>query len=231
MTPHLQQPHPPGPGVCWLCRNLIDRHQTACRWCRRHPQQLDALAIVSYSAGGHFLHQSLRGYKHGPPHVRERETARLAALLWRFLVVHERSVTHAAGTDRFDVVTTVPSSGQLDRLLSAFCWPTIPRYRSVLAGSGREFAPRTFAAGRFVPTCDMRDAAVLLIDDTWTTGATVQSAAAALHAAGASTVAAVVIGRHLNVEHADIGHRLASRRPLFDWSTCAVSAPDRTTAT
>jgi orotate phosphoribosyltransferase len=42
------------------------------------------------------------------------------------------------------------------------------------------------------------DPAVLLIDDTWTTGGNAQSAALALRAAGAAKVAAVVIGRHFD---------------------------------
>ena len=222
MTPHLQQPHPPGPGVCSVCRNLIALNETLCRWCRRHPQHLDALAVISYSAGGHFLHRSLRGYKDGSPHVRERETARLAALLWRFLDLHERCLARAAGADAFDLVTTVPSRTPLTRMVRDFCWPTVPRYRPLLAGSGMPSTPRAFERSRFVTSERVRGASILLTDDTWTTGATLQSAAAVLRAAGASAVGAVVIGRYMNVEYLDTGARLASRKPLFDWSRCEV---------
>ncbi|GAA0950941.1 hypothetical protein GCM10009560_71070 [Nonomuraea longicatena] len=45
-------------------------------------------------------------------------------------------------------------------------------------------------------------AGVLLLDDTWTTGARVQSAAYALKQAGAHRVAAVVLGRHANPGYA-----------------------------
>jgi hypothetical protein len=38
---------------------------------------------------------------------------------------------------------------------------------------------------------------VLLLDDTWTSGGTAQSAAVALNRAGARSVAVVVAGRHL----------------------------------
>jgi adenine/guanine phosphoribosyltransferase-like PRPP-binding protein len=37
----------------------------------------------------------------------------------------------------------------------------------------------------------------LLLDDTWTSGGTAQSAAVALKQAGARSVAVVVLGRHL----------------------------------
>ena len=63
---------------------------------------------------------------------------------------------------------------------------------------------------------------MLLIDDTWTTGASAQSAAAALKAAGAGPVAAVVIGRHLNREWHENDRRLRGITRPFDWSRCAL---------
>jgi orotate phosphoribosyltransferase len=39
---------------------------------------------------------------------------------------------------------------------------------------------------------------VLVVDDTWVSGGSAQSAAAALKLAGASHVAVVVLGRHVN---------------------------------
>ncbi len=65
---------------------------------------------------------------------------------------------------------------------------------------------------------------VLLIDDTWTTGANAQSAAAALKSAGAGRVAAVVIGRHLNREWHENDRRLRGITRPFDWSHCALCA-------
>jgi orotate phosphoribosyltransferase len=62
---------------------------------------------------------------------------------------------------------------------------------------------------------------VLLIDDTWTTGASAQSAAAVLKQAGARTVAAVVIGRHLNRGWHENDQRLRRLPRPFDWSRCA----------
>jgi orotate phosphoribosyltransferase len=44
-------------------------------------------------------------------------------------------------------------------------------------------------------------ARVLLLDDTWTTGARVQSLSHALKSAGAKSVVAVVLGRHVNAAH------------------------------
>ena len=63
---------------------------------------------------------------------------------------------------------------------------------------------------------------MLLIDDTWTTGANAQSAAAALKAAGAGPVAAVVIGRHLNRKWHQNDRRLRGITRPFDWGRCAL---------
>ena len=54
------------------------------------------------------------------------------------------------------------------------------------------------AAGWLTVGAAVAGADVLLIDDTWVSGASAQSAAAALKAAGARRVALVVIGRHVD---------------------------------
>lgn len=54
------------------------------------------------------------------------------------------------------------------------------------------------AADRYAARLLPDGAAVMLIDDTWTTGGNAQSAVLALRAAGAGRVAVVVIGRHFD---------------------------------
>src|SRR5438309_1802020 len=66
--------------------------------------------------------------------------------------------------------------------------------------------------------------AVLLVDDTWTTGANLQSAAAALKVAGAGPVAAIVIGRHLNREWGNNDQRIRALERPFEWQKCALCA-------
>lgn len=65
---------------------------------------------------------------------------------------------------------------------------------------------------------------VLLLDDTFTTGAALQSAASALAVAGAQVVAAVVVGRVINPEFsAQAGElwRSAAATP-FDFERCCL---------
>ncbi|MDR0417222.1 MAG: phosphoribosyltransferase [Propionibacteriaceae bacterium] len=99
-----------------------------------------------------------------------------------------------------------------------WCWATVPSVRSgrqgehpfhaivaavlgshrevelrAAAGGGRGFNPNLFSCGR-VPD----NAPVLLVDDSWTSGGNLLSAAATLKEAGASSVNAMVLGRLLN---------------------------------
>ncbi|WP_433391079.1 hypothetical protein [Micromonospora sp. KLBMP9576] len=63
----------------------------------------------------------------------------------------------------------------------------------------------------------------MIIDDTWTTGSRAQSLAHALKTAGASSVAVVVLGRHIRPEHAASRPLLnAIEDPIFDLSVCSI---------
>jgi hypoxanthine phosphoribosyltransferase len=83
----------------------------------------------------------------------------------------------------------------------------------------REFNPRKFAAIE-----SLNGESVLLIDDTWTTGASAQSAAAALKQAGAGKVGAVVIGRHVNRDWGENDRRLRAIPRPFAWERCVLCA-------
>jgi hypothetical protein len=64
-------------------------------------------------------------------------------------------------------------------------------------------------------------ARVLLLDDTWTTGSSAQSAAMALREAGASSIITVVLGRHVAGAAADVGGLGPATMP-FSPDRCAV---------
>jgi phosphoribosylpyrophosphate synthetase len=139
-------------------------------------------------------------------------------------------VARGAGAAAFDLVTTVPS-GDCERderhplrsIVAELIVPTRERHERLLRRTDRPAAAHAYAAEKFVATRSIGGKAVLLIDDTWTTGANAQSAAAALKAAGAGPVGAVVIGRHLNREWRDNDRRLQAM-PGFDWARCALCA-------
>jgi hypothetical protein len=224
-----------GPGVCVRCFNLTDgyRHCYACANCE---SVLDAVAPISYSVAHEQLHHTLATYKQPIGEVAKRLGIQLGAVLWRYLAGHEPCIASAAGESghdgRFALVTTVPSgdAGRDDQhplrwIVGELVEPTRERYQPLLRRSWLPARPRSFNPKKYATLRALDGESVLLIDDTWTTGANAQSAAASLKAAGAGPVAALVIGRHLNSEWHENKRRLKALAAPFDWSTCALCAP------
>lgn len=221
---------PSEPDVCEICTTFTEGWSTCVR-CGRYARFTDAVLPISYSAALGQMHHALRMYKRGYPTVARRLELQLAAVLWRFLVLHEPCLARRAGVGGFDIVTTVPSGNQardethpLRRIVGEIVAPTRDRYRRLLMRSGTPVAERTVDAGKYNPTADLHGRSVLLIDDTWTTGANAQSAAGGLKTAGAETVAVIVIGRHVDPDFARNRERLAALPRTFDWERCALHA-------
>ena len=217
----------PGPGVCEVCFTFTEGHER-CFACGQQNSSLDAVVPISYSVAGGQLHHALAGYKRLGGEVTRRLQVELAAVLWRFLAGHEPCVARAAGAMRFDLVTTVPSSSRerdeshpLRRIVGELARPTRERYERLLTRSPVVVQERTFDARKYDVARTLAGEAVLLIDDTWTTGSGAQSAAAALRHAGAGPVAAVVIGRHVKRGWRQNDRRLHALARPFDWSMCA----------
>jgi predicted amidophosphoribosyltransferase len=218
----------PGPEVCGVCFNFT-RGYERCYACTHTLHPLEAIAPISYSVAHEQLHHALARYKRLDGEVARRLRVELAAVLWRHLAEHERCVARTAGVERFEIVTTVPSGDRvrdeahpLRQMVGELVGPTRDRHERLLLRSELDLAPREFDLRRFEPIGALSGEAVLLIDDTWTTGASAQSAAAALREAGAGPVAAVVIGRHLNREWHENDLRLRGITQPFDWSRCAL---------
>ncbi len=220
-----------GPGICGLCRGFPKDGYDENYGCGFNPKHLDAVAIISYAPGLGQLHTVLRGYKdNGVEIVRQRSLRSLTAVLWLFLVKHEACVAAAAGVEGFDLVTVVPSKmpdrdeerGQLRTMVGEMCGQTRERFERVLYATGDGTDSHEFDAQRYAATRPLDGLRVLLIDDTWTTGASAQSAASALKDAGASTVALVAIGHYIRRDYKDHGARLDALPSGFSWDTCAV---------
>jgi hypothetical protein len=214
------------------CFNFTrDRDYELCYACTKGEPQLDAIVPIAYSLTGDPLHSDLIRYKRCADPWVEIATARLALILQRFLAAHEGCVAAAAGVDRFNLVTTVPSGvavrdeyHPLRRIVGEMVPASAARHERLLRRSAADVHRRAFDPARYEAVRRVVGANVLIIDDTWTTGASAQSAAAALKSAGARRVGAVVIGRHLNREwfHNDLSLRRIAR-PL-SFSVCALCA-------
>lgn len=219
-----------GAGFCATCTTFVDADYQRCYQCNSQ-HWLAAVLPISYAERSGQLHTNLAGYKRWTPAIAERTRLQLAAVLWRFIAAHEPCLAIAAGVDRFDLVTTVPSSSAardehhpLRTIVGHLVEPTRDRHERVLRRSAVVVEERGFDSRRFTATRVLDGERVLLIDDTWTTGARAQTAAAALLDNGASTVAALVIGRFVNPGFGDNAARLAAVPRAFSWETCALHA-------
>lgn len=219
-----------GPDVCVSCFNFT-RGYERCYACAHTPSYVDAILPVSYSVGSEQLHYALRAYKRLDAEIAQRLRLELAAVLWRFLARHESCLARAAGAPGFELVTTVPSSDPgrdrehpLRSMIAAVVGPTRERHRRLLGTGSQPGAPHEFGEHRFTAVEPLQGQSVLLVDDTWTTGASANSAAATLKRAGAGPVATVVIGRHLNREWHENDRKLRGITQPYDWERCALCA-------
>jgi hypothetical protein len=159
----------------------------------------DVVAPVAYAPKGSRLARDLWLYKSARPGAREAGAA-LRALLLVFLHDHGGRVWQQAGMIMPSHACVVPSSRgrpgphPLQALLRGCL--TLP-WTVLHVQPGADLWARGLDPGRFRAPGPLTGAAVLLLDDTWTTGGSVQSAAVALKGAGARAVAAVVLGRHV----------------------------------
>ena len=225
-----------GPAVCPLCFDLLGG-DGGCYSCAHGGPPLDAMAPVSYSVAGEQLHHTLVSYKRMWGEPARHFRFGLAAVLWRHLACHEHCLAQAAGVggDAFAVVTTVPSSRRerahthpLQQLVGDLVGPARGRYARVLERSEAPADPHRFSESKYAARRDLAGQSILLIDDTWTTGANARSAAAALKAAGAGAVAALVIGRHVNRGWHQNDRQLRALTQPFDWERCAACDEEKT---
>jgi predicted amidophosphoribosyltransferase len=220
----------PGPGVCEICWNLTDGYRR-CYACEHLERALAMATPISYSVAHEQLHHTLAGYKRWPGPLRSTAQRHVAAILWRHLARHEGCLAAATGVASFDLVTTVPAGNvdrdrdqPLRRIVGEVVEPTRARFRRLLVRSPQPTEPRRFDPERFAPTGSLAGEAVLLIDDTWTSGASAQSAGAVLRAAGAGPVSALVIGRHVNRDWGRNDVHLRALPQAFDWERCVHCA-------
>ncbi len=219
---------PARPAVCALCRGPVRPGFARCYQCARHdllgPDLLaDAVVPISYAVKGTAFAASLWRYKSRPAPSAAAQTS-IRALLLAFLHDHGSCVWRQAGMPAPGRLAVVPTGcgrpGPHPLLALSAPYLRLPVTRLVIrpGEQGRDPNANRFSAERTGP-----GASVLLLEDTWVSGASAQSAAAALKRAGARHVAVVVLGRH--VDPADrLGGPLAARlAPApYNAASCAV---------
>lgn len=195
---------------CRTCRGPVQAGFARCYQCdlahaRCARLLADVVAPVAYAVKGGRLAADLWRYKSGTPGAAEA-AARLAAMLAGYLREHGAQVWRAAGMAVGPGLAAVVPSGQgragphplLGIVTSCVDMPIVPLSASPGAAARSRGLGDGVAAGWLTIAGAVAGADVLLVDDTWVSGGSAQSAAVALKAAGARRVALVVIGRHVD---------------------------------
>jgi hypothetical protein len=197
-------PDPPAAG-CIVCRGPARSGYARCYQCEAHAMHghgllADAVVPVSYAVKGTPFAEDLWRYKSSASASASASAGRsLLAVLLAFLDDHAGCVWRRAAMPAPDRLAVVPSGvGRPgSHPLLALAWPhvSLPLWPLAIrpGRQGRDLDLHRFQAGAGPLGCG-----VLLLDDTWVSGASAQSAAAALKLAGAGRVALVVLGRHVN---------------------------------
>jgi hypothetical protein len=220
-------PDPPA-AACIVCRGPAQSGFARCYQCASHLMLgrgllADAVVPISYAVRGTAFADDLWRYKSGSASGASAGREVLALLL-AFLKDHGACVWRHAAMPAPDRLAVVPSGcgrpGPHPLLALASphlhlpLWPLAIRH----GRQGRDLDVHRFRAGH-----SHRGRSVLLVDDSWVSGASAQSAAAALRLAGARHVAIVVLGRHLNPADPRAAGLAAALAPApYDPLACAV---------
>jgi hypothetical protein len=192
--------------ICRTCRGPAPVGLARCYQCDLALSQAgellaDAVAPIAYAIRGGELAHDLWRYKSDRADAAEA-AARLRALLGGYLAEHGESVWRAAGMAAGPAAVAAVPSGR--GRPGGHPLPGLVRSCVGLPLVGLSVVPEEAAHVRGVDPRWLRvdgpvgGADVLVIDDTWVSGGSAQSAAVALKLAGARRVALIVIGRHVN---------------------------------
>lgn len=209
---YLHNVRPAQPGLCTVCSTPVSSDYTRCLACERagsspgrigrSAELADRVAFLTYAVERGQAYSVLRGYKLPSP-PEPYWTAAATWVVW-FLGRHGACAQQLAGGPNVAWTwATVPSarSGRvgehpLHHIVKQVWGAHYPEARLSLAeGAGGQ--ARGYDPSKYTSEAVLSGSHVILVDDAWTTGANVQSAATALKVAGAGQVSAMVLGRLL----------------------------------
>lgn len=223
-----------GPGVCAVCHSGPGPGFGICFSCETVMRQVtqparNVIPISLYTLNSQLWHV-MRYFKDGSGHSAELLAMQVAAIIARFATQHLQCIEGLTG-GRLTVVTTVPSTRSPARPGRHPLETAISRV-GALAGMREHLLDRGSARvdhnladdHAFTVRRPLRGERVLLLDDTLTTGAHLQSAASALSMNGASAVTAVVVGRVIDPDWNDNCRRIwdRARESEFSFGQCCL---------
>lgn len=221
-----------GPRVCAICHGCKRPEFSICYSCAQVTGQVRrpchrVVPLSLYEIPG-ALHATLRGYKDAEKGDERRQYAALvASLLARFLFDHGDCLRNCR-TGGWDFITTVPSTDRPGRHPLCSALALVPwlaaQHRDMLVRGAGTMGHNVASDDGFVALADLSGSRVLVVDDTFTTGARAQSAASALQLAGARVTAVVPIGRVIDPARGEEAQNYCSSRSRerFDFRRCCL---------
>jgi hypothetical protein len=226
----------PGPGVCAVCRGPASRGQRICFACRTVARRLGLpLAPVLPARLCPLpspLYTVLLGYKESPvAEARLRFGAIVRALLQAFAAGGRGRLEALAGAP-FDLVSLVPSThrpgpaplgrvagldGAMSRVFAPAQWTPDLLQRNDAPGGPPPVAhmrPDPAAFSLLDAGSSVAGACVLLLDDTYVSGARAQSAAATLQQSGARATVIAPLGRVLRPDRVALHAEFLARHSV-----------------
>ena len=213
--------------ACSICHGFRDGPQAVCSSCRltigQVTRPLEKVVPITTTTRYTQMYHILRNYKSEYTADSERRLmqVRMSAALTHFLR------RHGACIGAWDHLVVVPSTRRepphaMERVITRS-----PRLndslRSPLEVTGTPPGKRQARDTCYRTTSPVQSDRILLIDDTFTSGASLQSAASRLALDGAEVVGAVVFGRFVNREWGDNQQHLEGlEEEDFDWSRCCI---------
>ena len=192
--------------VCPMCRSGRKPSSELCYSCTRTSNQVaypcSMVIPISFYKKPSLLRELMHNFKEHPdPAVRFDGRKAVAAIVARYFLENGSALAKRYGT--WDATVAVPSTHHdRDPALQAAIHENFP---DVLAPFERPLGRGTGDMGfnkasetGFVLKSEVKDKSLLLLDDTFTTGARLQSAHHALVAAGATVPIAVIVTRKIN---------------------------------
>ena len=221
--------------ICQICHVPRDPLHPQCWSCSKTAggvsRPVTLVVPVSLYQSYSQLGRWLRRYKDPDATVtsqlQRRYATLVAATFGRFFAKHKVCIEEAAGKP-WDVITVVPSTTRPQPHPFEKCLSLLPDIESLvrplLRRGDATIARNSPSDDGYQTIEDVEGSSVLLVDDTWTTGAHLQSAASVLQLAGADVVAAVVVGRVVRTDwrYTDESWWSEMRQTPFSFDTCCL---------